>query len=391
MEVPSKLFIKAVPQARSAVCRGIRMKNKKAAGWLICFAMVLLAPRMAWMAAGDRFAAEATENTVMAEAPRLSRENYLSFAQSLEQYYNSNVPFRSQLIAFSSLMDINLFKEKKINDQVVLGDNNWLFYCAESNIEDYKGTNLFTQEELSAIADNLLTSKEFLEKRGIEFILFLAPNKETLYGEENLPSYYKKGELTRIDQLVQYLKENTDIRVVYPIEELEAYKDDLYLYWHYDTHWNRAGGYIGGRALLAELGIEAPALEEISVLENDTSEYDLARMMNLKDYYKEKLPPDVDYAVYGYPENNLQAISLDDATARVYRSDAPDERRMFMVRDSFAGSMAGVLGSSLRECYMAHWNGFFQQSMVDEQDPDILVLEVVERRLDYLFAFRLSD
>ena len=40
---------------------------------------------------------------------------------------------------------------------------------------------------------------------------------------------------------------------------------------------------------------------------------------------------------------------------------------------------------------MAHWNGFFQQSMVEEQDPDVFVLEVVERRLDYLSSFRLSD
>ena len=56
-----------------------------------------------------------------------------------------------------------------------------------------------------------------------------------------------------------------------------------------------------------------------------------------------------------------------------------------------AGGMAGVLASSFQDSYMAHWNGFFEQSMVEEQDPDVFVLEVVERRLDYLAAFRLSD
>ena len=58
---------------------------------------------------------------------------------------------------------------------------------------------------------------------------------------------------------------------------------------------------------------------------------------------------------------------------------------------AFAGGMAGVLASSFQDSYMAHWNGFFEQSMVEEQDPDVFVLEVVERRLDYLAAFRLSD
>ena len=62
-----------------------------------------------------------------------------------------------------------------------------------------------------------------------------------------------------------------------------------------------------------------------------------------------------------------------------------------MVRDSFAGGMAGPVASSLSDCYMAHWNGFFTQSMVGEQKPDVFVLELVERRLDYLLSFCLTD
>jgi hypothetical protein len=53
--------------------------------------------------------------------------------------------------------------------------------------------------------------------------------------------------------------------------------------------------------------------------------------------------------------------------------------------------MAGPVASSLSDCYMAHWNGFFTQSMVEEQKPDVFVLELVERRLDYLLSFCLTD
>ncbi len=367
------------------------MNKKTAAVWLVCFAMLLLLPRVVWMAASDRFATEATENTAVQTVPKLTKENYKDYTASLESYYNSSVPFRSQLITLNSLLDLNLFREKSINDKVVVGENNWLFYSAETDIEDYKGTNLFTQQQLEVIADNLLTSKTYLDNREIEFVLFLAPNKETIYGEENLPSYYKKGEMTRAGQLVSYLKENTDIRVVYPEEEMRAYKDDYSLYWHYDTHWNAAGGYIGAKALLAELGIEIPPAEEMTFTPDDYSGYDLARMMNLQKYYEEKKPKDTNYIVTGFDAHNMQAVSIDDATALVYHSDSPDDRKLFMVRDSFAGGMAGVLASNFRDSYMAHWNGFFEQSMIDEQDPDVFVLEVVERRLDYLNTFRLSD
>lgn len=367
------------------------MKKKNAAAWLCCFALLLLLPRAVWFAASDRFETDATEKAAAEEIPKLTKENYKDYAPMLEGYYNQQVPFRSQLISLNSLVDVSLFREKSINDKVVLGDNDWLFYSAESDIEDYKGANLFTQQQLEAIADNLLTSRTYLDNRDIEFVLFIAPNKETIYGEENLPSYYKKGEQTRVKQLVSYLQENTDIRVVYPEEEMKQYKDDYSLYWHYDTHWNAGGGYIGARALLRELGITMPPPEEMTYTVDDFSGYDLARMMNLQKHYEEKKPKDINYIVTGYNGNNLQAVSIDDATALVYHSDAPDERKLFMVRDSFAGGMAPALVSSFQDTYMPHWNGFFQQSMIDEQAPDIFVLEVVERRLDYLHTFRLSD
>lgn len=367
------------------------MKKNNAVAWCVCFAALLLLPRAVWTVGQDYFTAEATENTVADPAPTLTRDNYLEYAAALEGYYNNNVPFRSQLITANSLLDLNVFQEKSINDKVVVGEENWLFYSAESNIQDYKGSNLFTRQQLELIADNLVTSEAWLENRDCEFVLFLPPNKETIYGEEHLPSYYKKGEQTRIEQLISYLEEETDIRVVYPEAEMKAYKDDYALYWHYDTHWNAAGGYIGAKALLAELGIEIPPVEEITFTPDEYSGYDLARMMNLQAYYETKKPKDVNYIVSGFDPHNMQIVSLDDPTALVYQSDSPDERNLFMVRDSFAGGMAGVLASNFKNSYMAHWNGFFEQSMVDEQAPDVFVLEVVERRLDYLYTFRLSD
>ncbi len=366
------------------------MKKKMAAVWLVCFALLLLLPGAVWAAAKEHFVTEATENTVPAAPPALTRETYRDFPALFENYYNGSVPFRSQLITFHSLVEVKLFREKSVNDKVVIGDENWLFYSAESDIDDYKGTNLFTQERLAQIADNLTVSQEYLKQRGCEFVLFIPPNKESVYGDKLLPSYYKKGEQSRAEQLTEYLRENTDIRVVYPLEEMRAYRDRYSLYWHYDTHWNAAGGYIGGSALLAELGITMPPAEKMTFTPDDYSGYDLARMMNLQSYYEKKMPKDMNYIVTGYNGNNLQAVLVDDATALIYHSDAPDERKLFLVRDSFAGGMAGVLASNFRDTYMPHWNGFFNPSQIEEQDPDIFVLEVVERRLDYLDTFRLE-
>ena len=202
------------------------MNKKMAAAWLICFALLLLMPGAVWAVTKDRFQTDATENTVSTEIPKLTKDNYRDYPGLVESAFNAAVPFRSQLIFFSSLTDVKLCCEKSINDKVVIGSDNWLFYSMESDIDDYKGTNLFTEGQLAQIASQLTTSEQWLSNRDSEFILMIAPNKETIYGEEHLPSYYKKAEETRTDQLIAYLKKNTDIRIVYPKEEMLKYKDE---------------------------------------------------------------------------------------------------------------------------------------------------------------------
>ena len=361
--------------------------------WVVCFLALILIPRAVWTFTAEQFETAVTENTVVTQMPELTKDNWKTYGSALEDYYNSNVPFRSQLIMANSLLNLNLLKERFINEKVVIGDDNWLFYCEETNIEDYKGTNLYNEEELAAIAQNLIRNRDELAARGSEFVLFIAPNKETIYSE-HLPSYIqemKKGEMTRARQVVEYLRNNTDLRVVYPEEELLKYKDQYSLYWHYDTHWNVGGGYIGTRELLKELGMELPPVEEINFTPDTFSDYDLARMMNLWDYYKENKPAEENYFVSGYPFNNMQVIQGVGNAPLQYISEAPETRKLFMVYDSFAGAMINVLASSFAESYMVGWNSTWQPSQVAEQQPDIFVLELVERRLDYLSTFSVVE
>ena len=368
------------------------MSKKMQIAWFLCFALLLIGPRLVYPAVKSQLNQENTENRELAAKPVLNKDTYRTFPADFESYYNDRLAFRDQLITANSILNLRIFKDSA-SDQVVLGKENWLFYKNETEncIEDYKGTNLFTDDQLELIKNNLLQAEEYLSKRDIEFVLFIPPNKENVYGEY-MPDYItKKSDTIRVDQLVDYLRSNTDIRVVYPKEEMDAYKDEYSLYWHYDTHWNSLGGYIGAKALLKELGIEVPEVEELTITPDTFSGYDLANMMKLKDYYVENIGEDVNYLVSGYDTHNMQTIQADDPTALIYQSDSPDERKLFMVRDSFAGGMAPVLASNFRSTYMPHWNGFFEQSQIEEQDPDIFVYELVERRLDALLTFTLTE
>ncbi len=372
------------------------MTKKKAAGWIICFALMLLGPGMAYPLVKPYLNTVSTENRTLAEKPEFVvpkdgtlAEGIKAYTSAYNSYYNDHLAFRSQMIGLNSRINVELFRDSA-SDKVVLGKENWLFYADEGSIDDYKGTNPYTQEELELILENMICTRDYLAERGIEFVLFIPSNKEDIYSHY-LPDYIsKRDENTKASVLVEYLRQ-AGIRVVYPRQEMLAYRDQYDLYWHYDTHWNSLGGYIGAKALLSELGIHIPEVEQLSIVQNERSNYDLAGMMNLTDYYMKNMPPDVNYDVSGYERHNMQVLQEVDATQLIYRSDAPDSRRLFMVRDSFAGAMAHILASNFAYTYMPHWNGGFDPAQIGEQQPDIFVYELVERRLDALLTFRLSE
>ena len=56
------------------------------------------------------------------------------------------------------------------------------------------------------------------------------------------------------DQLVDYLKEHTTVRVLYAKDELIAHKSpDYNLYYKYDSHWNTVAAFIGAQMIRREL------------------------------------------------------------------------------------------------------------------------------------------
>mgnify|MGYP002552260740 FL=1 len=219
------------------------MTKKKAAAWIIVFALLVIGPGIIYHFAEPYINMENTENRQLAEKPALTRDNLHNYASQYNSYYNDHLAFRSQMIEANSILNMKLFGDSS-SASVVLGKKDWLFFTDEGSIEDYKGTNLYTQEQLDVIKDNILSTKAYLEARGIEFILMIPSNKEDIYSAQ-LPDYIRKrGELTRAEQVINYLREETGVRIVYPREDLMAYKDQYDLYWHYDTHWNYLGCFV---------------------------------------------------------------------------------------------------------------------------------------------------
>ena len=98
------------------------------------------------------------------------------------------------------------------SDDIILGDNNFLFDAGtEDNgynyLRDYIGNLKLSQSELEAIESIISLRKTVYEARGVDYLLVVIPNSQTVYSNY-MPSYM--GDLssnTRLAQLTAYLEE----------------------------------------------------------------------------------------------------------------------------------------------------------------------------------------
>lgn len=370
------------------------MTKKKEKIFIILFFIVIGLPYIIWFFMADCLDVENYEKRELAKKPTLEWERINEFASDTENYINDYLPFRNQMIRFNNILEYYIFNNSN-NDNVIIGKEGWLFYkeSEESNsMECYKGTNLFTQEELQQMLNNLIVTRDNLAKKDCEFVLFIPSNKERIYAEY-VPDYYGEPAIEYATlQVVEYIKEHSDIRVVYPYEVMLEVKESLegeeLLYHKTDTHWNELGGYVGSTELLKELGIDIPAVgsKNISIMEKNDVPGDLADLLNLGD----SIESGKTYKVAGYNMSKAEVIKMDTSKEIIHKNKGKDPRRIFLIRDSFGIAMVEPIASQFNYSYtMPIFH--VTDELIEEQEPDIVVLEVLERYVNRLLTFSYGE
>lgn len=334
------------------------------------------------------------ENRTLAKAPVPGETSVENFPSDFESWFNDHLPFRNQILSLNGWIDYK-FLHTSSSDTAIVGKDGWLFYKGtarngEDTVADYLGTNLFTDEELQQIADNLETIQAQLKERGCTFTLFLAPNKESVYSEYMPDSYGPHTSYSRLQQVTDYLKNHTDIQVVNAADALEAYKaqnPEQQLYYKYDTHWNAVGAYVGTKELTNTLGYDQVPLSECTLKEVGGYTFDLARMIHLS----KVLTDDPVYEIHGYTPHSLKMTSSESGTQFTYETDntAPGDK-IFVVGDSFSAFSAPYYVCHYQKGFMTYYYDY-SLSQLDEMQPTVFVYEVVERYLGNLAKFSLTD
>lgn len=374
------------------------MKDKKIGRIiiLVAFAIIICLSKGIWFFSEKYLDAANYENRQLATRPMLTLDNYGTFSNEYNSYFNDNLQFRSKLVALNSLVDYYVFEESA-STQVIKGQDGWLFL--NETLPDYQRTNLYTDEELENIKNDVLATQEYLNNKGIEFVIFIGPNKNTIYGEYMPSDIEVYGEQSRVQQMVDYLRENTDVQVIFPVEELlNAKKNhpELINYQKLDTHWNYMGGFWASEPLLTTLGVKTIAFDDLEYCQINEPDfswngYDEANMLGLTNV----LDTDVNYHISneaietitydGYVPDDIGAFN---GLSRIH-SGADDNRKIFFARDSFGEAITPYIAASFSEVYSIH-RASMKRSQIDEEQPDIFIFEAVER-IDFRGCFNYQN
>lgn len=361
------------------------MKIKKSIRFVLFFAC-LVAPVLTFPFMKRYVDTKNYENRTLAERPRLfsSFSELESFSERYDRYFNDHLPYKNQLVSLHSLQNeclgagTTVVEYQQQDTSVIRGKEKWLFYgtsfAEEQSVNDYLGGNLYEDSRLAEIAEGYVLLHDKLKALGKELVVFYAANKEQVY-PEYMPDSLRRASYSRTDQLADYIRQNTDVPLIYAKEALQKEKQNHRLFYKYDTHWNDLGGFVGRQLIHQYFHGEYISLDDVeySVADRNVSG-DLADLLAMRSRYKD----DVSYRIDDKRLESKHKFLEDGEDYYRFSSDAKDQRSVLMLMDSFGTAMIGILHDFGKVTFIKNEEDFLR--FFESEDPDIVLLEIVERR-----------
>lgn len=325
----------------------------------------------------------------------VEKPSYEDYGYTLRRCRDCGGEYRTDLS--NKLSSTDYFPPIYRSDNALEGRCQWLFYRGNNSEAYYQATNLMSDEELATYASVLQQLAEVCEAKGIQFQVSIWPNKEQVYSEY-MPNIPIQSEYKRVERLVDYLTENTDVNIIYPINELIAAKPYWEMYWPLDTHWNNAGAFIGYQAMLESLGLETTSMVNLPVNIISPSDSDYKKyvydgnsslmygvkgdLVGIAGVNGANYPQQKNYVVTYRPDVKVfsQKGNNGAGDTRHTVSNGPNDLNFVMLADSYRVMQLSYLEKDFTDCFLTHRSSVNNADVIAAvKEADILVLAAVER------------
>lgn len=344
--------------------------------YCILFFAICLCPSLGMLVTKQE---TSSENRQLSEFPSPKTEEGKINVEWLSQagdYFQEHFAFRNELVTGNALLHGRLL-ETSTADGVIQGKNGWLYY--KDSLDDYLGQDLLSDRSLFNIAHMLSMTQQALEEKGVNFLFTIAPNKNSLYGD-NMPYYDKlkvSGQTNR-ENLEDWLKTE---KVAYADLYQALMEENEVLYHARDSHWNNKGAALAADVLMDALGKDHDSYEGESYTvrrdytgDLDTMLYPLASTADDEIYYDKETT----YATVEEIQSNFDP--------RITTVNPVKEGSLVMYRDSFGNALLPYMADAYANAYFSR--GIPYQLMdVEIHSADTVIIERAERFLPEMSQF----
>ena len=321
------------------------------------------------------------ENRVLAKYPKLLGENGIDtlFGKKIENWFNDRFLGRRFMLSAEEKMK-RLMEPHRGNKKVMVGKEGWLFYKGGNGINNFANKSELGENQLKQGLKYLTAIDEWSKAHNKKFYYVIAPDKNRIYGEYIQYIQKVRPDTESMDnQWVNYIRNHSDVNVIYLYDVLMQNKGKDLLYWKEDTHWNYLGSYIGYQEIIKRIS-ENNNIEPYKVTkwrDEKNPRTDLSKMYsygyrdkNVK--YKEPVMED--------KTSSCKSLRTENSKKTVICRNPKKELKVFVLRDSFSTMLIPYYAETFGEIKCVWRYDIISEDLDDiAANYDIIILENVAR------------
>ncbi|MFK8103465.1 MAG: hypothetical protein AB8G15_13110 [Saprospiraceae bacterium] len=318
----------------------------------------------------------------------LRLDDFKNSVQQFSSAFETQAGKDAQLLAPLAQAKYAVFNNA-LTRKIIPGKEGWLFLWEETEqidgMKQVLGKVKLNPIELKQWRVYTNQRSTFLAAQGIPYYKIIAPNKASVY-PEYLPEGLMPATTNFTDQLLEDLQQHTEVAWIDLRPILRSYKTRGQLYYKTDTHWNNLGAFCAAEHILEELtkaGFPVKPLRQADFNWKtiDKKGGDAARLMMMPEELRQNyidFEPVGDLSFTNQDSLNQRFAYLSPFITASAKGELP---KTILFHDSFATNLRLFLAYHFQQLYSFWLWGAFDEAVVTQEKPALVLDEVVERRL----------
>lgn len=353
--------------------------------FIVLFLAVLAVPLVLtdWSSGG----VSEEENRNLAKFPEFTKEGQWNetFTGEFETWFMDHLGLRQELITANALLQFKGFDRMLSQSDYHIGPYGDINYATEDMILDYAHVNLWKETSVGNLGQSYQTVSDWLAEKGIPFYYIQCYDKHSVYPEQFTDAVRQIGDVSKTDQILSYLENNTTVAAIslkQPLLDAKA-QYEVYSNWGDPSHWTDRGAYVGYLHIMDRLNQDRQT--PLKVLQE--SDYDITvenvgitlnRVIHEDDFvevFKIRDPQaqQADNSVMGKWQDQYHTVWKNP--------NAGNDLKLLLLCDSYFNSyLVDDFAESFSEVWVI-WADHMEElpQMLEIYDADMVIIECAER------------